>query len=144
MAWVESCATPGISGNTEKSEDEQQALAQLPPGFQELQGNELVELATSAIRAAKAYYYTTDTSLLSRKDDKSLREEFLVVLDVLRRMAQRKFDGGVKPEEEDAVVKWIDNVEVSLAAEEKAISDMRKKGRDWLEGNWKGREMGLS
>jgi len=141
-AWLQSFAIPGGPARKEKVEGEED-LAPLPPGFNELHGNELVELATSAIRAAKAYYYTTDTSLLSTRDDKSLREGFLGILDVLKRLAQRKFDGGVKPEERDAVVKWIDSVELSLAAEENAIADMRKKGREWLEGSWEGREMGL-
>ena len=141
-AWLQSFAIPGGPARKEKVEGEED-LAPLPPGFSELHGNELVELATSAIRAAKAYYYTTDTSLLSTRDDKSLREGFLGILDVLKRLAQRKFDGGVKPEERDAVVKWIDCVELSLAAEENAIADMRKKGREWLEGSWEGREMGL-
>ncbi|KAG0643768.1 hypothetical protein HOY80DRAFT_1007279 [Tuber brumale] len=139
-AWLQSFAIPGGPVRKEKVEGEKD-LAPLPPGFSELHGNELVELATSAIRAAKAYYYTTDTSLLSTLDDRSLREGFLTTLDVLKRLAQRKFDGGVKPEERDAVVKWIDSVELSLAAEENAIADMRRKGREWLEGSWEGREM---
>ncbi|CAZ83193.1 unnamed protein product [Tuber melanosporum] len=139
-AWLQSFAIPGGPARKEKVEGEED-LAPLPPGFSELHGNELVELATSAIRAAKAYYYTTDTSLLSTLDDRSLREGFLTTLDALKRLAQRKFDGGVKPEERNAVVKWIDSVELSLAAEENAIADMRKKGREWLEGSWEGREM---
>ncbi|PWW75142.1 hypothetical protein C7212DRAFT_281077 [Tuber magnatum] len=139
-AWLQSFAIPGGPAHKGKAEGEED-LAPLPPGLSELHGNELVELATSAIRAAKAYYYTTDTSLLSTRDDKSLREGFLTILDVLKRLAQRKFDGGVKPEERDAIVKWIESVELSLVAEENAIADMRKKGREWLEGSWEGREM---
>jgi hypothetical protein len=112
-------------------------------GFQELQGTELCEIGTAAIRAAKTYYYTTDISLLSSKDDKTLREEFLAVLDVLKRMAQRKFEGGVRPEERDAVISWITGVESALQEEEKAIVELRRKGRDWLEGSWDGREYGM-
>lgn len=112
-------------------------------GFQELQGTELCELGTAAIRAAKTYYYTTDISLLSSKDDKTLREEFLAVLDVLKRMAQRKFDGGATPDERDAVVGWITGVEEALAEEERAIVELRRKGRDWLGGSWDGREYGM-
>lgn len=138
-AWMQSPVTLGKG--TKKGED---GGVELPPGFNELQGTELVELATSAIRAAKAYYYTTDSSLLlSTKDDKTLREKFLAILDVLKSMAQRKFEGGVKVEERDAVVRWISSIEESLAAEEMAISEMRKKGREWLEGDWEGRDMGL-
>lgn len=112
-------------------------------GFQELQGTELCELGTAAIRAAKTYYYTTDISLLSSKDDKTLREEFLAVLDVLKRMAQRKFDGGATPDERDAIVGWITGVEDALAEEERAIMELRRRGRDWLEGSWDGREYGM-
>ncbi|CUS08003.1 unnamed protein product [Tuber aestivum] len=142
-AWLQSFAIPGGPARKEKVEGEED-LAPLPPGLSELHGNELVELATSAIRAAKAYYYTTDKSLLSTRDDKSLREGFLTILDVLKRLAQRKFDGGVKPEERDAIVRWIESVELSLLAEENAIADMRKEGREWLEGSWEGREMTFS
>lgn len=115
----------------------------LAEGYQELQGTELVDLATSAVRAAKSYYYTTDISLLTAKDDKVLREEFLAVLDVLKRMAQRKFEGGVKPEERQALQEWITGVESALDEEEKAISDLRSKGREWLEGSWEGRKHGM-
>lgn len=143
-AWIQSPIVAENSGS-QGGEGHEAVVVQLPPGFNELQGTELVELATSAIRAAKAYYYTTDSSLLlSTKDDKTLREKFLAILDVLKSMAQRKFDGGVRVEERDAVVKWIGSVEESLDAEEKAILDMRKKGREWLEGDWEGKDMGLS
>jgi len=111
-------------------------------GFDELQGTELCELGTAAIRAAKTYYYTTDISLLSSKDDKTLREEFLAILDVLKCMAQRKFAGGVRPDERDALVNWIVGVESALDEEETAIKELRRKGRDWLEGSWEGREYG--
>lgn len=109
-------------------------------GFQEMQGTELCSLGTAAIRAAKNYYYTTDISLLSTKDDKTMREEFLSILDVLKCMAQRKFAGGVRPEETEALVTWIEGVEKALDEEEKAIIELRRKGRDWLEGSWEGRE----
>jgi hypothetical protein len=111
-------------------------------GFQELQGTELCELGTAAIRAAKTYYYTTDISLLASKDDRTLREEFLGVLDVLKRMAQRKFEGGVRAEEKEALVGWMTGVEKALDEEETAIVELRRKGRDWLEGDWARREYG--
>lgn len=141
VAWVQSPVVPQKTGGQESGDNSSEI--ELPPGFNELQGTQLVELATSAIRAAKAYYITTDSSLLlSTKDDKTLREKFLAILDILKSMAQRKFEGGVKAEEKDSVVSWIGSVEESLSAEEKAIFDMRKKGREWLEGEWEGREMG--
>ena len=111
--------------------------------LQDLQGTELCELGTSAIRAAKTYYYTTDISLLSSKDDRTMREEFLGVLDVLKRMAQRKFLGGVKPAEHTAMTTWITGVEDALFEEERALIELRRKGRDWLEGDWNGREYGM-
>lgn len=144
VAWVQSPVVPQKTGGQESGADgDNSSEIELPPGFNELQGTQLVELATSAIRAAKAYYITTDSSLLlSTKDDKTLREKFLAILDILKSMAQRKFEGGVKAEERDSVISWIGSVEESLSAEEKAIFDMRKKGREWLEGEWEGREMG--
>jgi hypothetical protein len=58
-------------------------------------------------------------------------------------MAQRKFDGGIKEEEREALVKWAGSIEEALNEEERAIADLRKKGREWLEGDWKGREHGM-
>ena len=111
----------------------------LPQGVYDLHCTELTDLATSAVRAARAYYYTTDISLLSSKDEKTLREEFLFVLDVLKRMIQRQFQGGVKVEERDHVINWINSVEVSLDEEERDIAEMKRLGREWLEGDWSGR-----
>lgn len=111
----------------------------LPQGAYDLHCTELTDLATSAVRAARAYYYTTDISLLSSKDEKTLREEFLFVLDVLKRMIQRQFQGGVRVEERDHVINWINSVEVSLDEEERDIVEMKRLGRQWLEGDWSGR-----
>ena len=111
-------------------------------GFQELQGTELCELGTAAIRAAKTYYYTTDISLLSKKDDRTLRDEFMTVLDLMKRMTQRKFDGGVRAEEREVLLGWISGVEDALDDEERTILELRRKGRDWLDGSWEGREYG--
>lgn len=103
----------------------------LPQGVYDLHCTELTDLATSAVRAARGYYYTTDISLLSSKDEKTLREEFLAILDVLKRMVTRKFEGGVRPEERDHVIKWIEGVEVALDEEERDIAEMRRLGRQW-------------
>lgn len=72
-----------------------------------------------------------------------MREEFLGVLDVLKRMVQRKFAGGVKPEEHTTMTTWINGIEDSLFEEERALAELRQKGRDWLEGDWNGREYGM-
>lgn len=112
-------------------------------GYEGLQGRELVELGTAAVRAAKSYYYTTDISLLTSKDDKTLRDEFLSILDTLKRMEDRHFEGGVRHDEQQALLGWITEVESALTEEEKAISEIRSKGREWLEGSWDGREYGM-
>jgi len=112
---------------------------EIPQGVYDIHCTELTDLATSAVRAARGYYYTTDISLLSSKDEKTLREEFLFVLDVLKRMVQRKFEGGVQIEERDHVINWIKSVEVSLDEEERDIAEMKRLGRQWLEGDWTGK-----
>ena len=111
----------------------------IPQGVYDLHCTELTDLATSAVRAAKGYYYTTDISLLASKDEKTLRDEFLFILDVLKRMMNRKFEGGVLPEERDHVINWIRSVEVSLDEEERDIAEMKRLGREWLEGDWSGK-----
>ena len=109
-----------------------------------LQGRELVDLGNAAVRAAKSYYYTTDISLLTTKDERTLREEFLAIREVLKQMEDRNFEGGVRHDERQAVLVWITGVENALDEEEQAIADIRSKDREWLEGSWEGREHGMS
>lgn len=111
--------------------------------LQHLQGTELCNLGTAAVRAAKTYYCVTDISLLSTKDARTMREEFMAVLGVLRHMVQRKFSGGIEAEEHTAMISWVTCIEEALFEEEAAVAEIRQKGRDWLEGSWDGREYGM-
>lgn len=112
----------------------------------ELSGIDVVELATSAVRAAKAYYYTTDITRVGAKSEKALREDFIAILDALKRMSHlredlEENDGSVTAEEKAQVVSWISSVEDCLAQEESSIGEIRRKCREWSEGDWTGREM---
>lgn len=127
------------------TEDAQERRKSLPKTVLSLQGDELIDLATSAIRAAKAYYYTTDVTQLkanAKRSDKEIRQDFLTVLDSLKKMSSnREFDGRVTMAEKESVVSWITSVEELLSSEETEIAEMRLKSREWAEGDWSGREM---
>jgi hypothetical protein len=109
-----------------------------------LGGVDVVELATSAVRAAKAYYYTTDITRVGAKSEKTLREDFITILDALKRMSQVREvfnDRKVTVEERAEVIGWITSVEDCLLKEESSIGEIRRKCREWSEGDWTGREM---
>lgn len=133
-AWE---ASPLLDGEVASPSDED-----LPAAVANLQGAELIELATSAIRAAKAYYYTTDIASAAGKNDRAIRDDFISVLDSLKKMGQsRPFDGRVTLSEKNSVVAWITSVEAILTSEEAQIAEMRKQSADWANQDWKGKEM---
>lgn len=113
-------------------------------GWYEIQGLNVLDVVTLAIRAAKIYYTSHEhpRRLYTIKSERQIREELLGVLDVLKRMASRNFAGGVKHEELKVMRDWIQGIEFFIAEE---ISMEQQEARDrqnwkWLEGSWSGRE----
>lgn len=115
-----------------------------PSGWHEIQGLNILDVVTLAIRAAKIYYTAHEHPhrLYSIKSERQIREELLGVLDVLKRMAGRNFVGGIKQEELRVIQSWVKGIE-SFIAEEQVIEKQEAKDREswkWLEGLWTGRE----
>ena len=109
-------------------------------GWHELQGMHMLDVVTLAIRAAKVYYtmHEHPQRIATIKSERQVREELLGVLDVLKRMANRQFSGGIKGEELQVIEDWVHNVR-DLLVTEQGIEDREKKDREnwrWLEGDW--------
>ena len=129
---------------SEDGEDKLSSAFSQSAGWYEIQGVHMLDVVTLAIRAAKIYYTSHEDTqrLYTIKSERQIRQEFYVVLDVLKRMANRNFADGMKDEELKTIQDWVDDIEGFLAKEE-AMEEQEKKIRDsweWLEGSWEGRE----
>ncbi|KAL8850751.1 MAG: hypothetical protein Q9221_004319 [Calogaya cf. arnoldii] len=113
-------------------------------GWYEIQGMNILDVITLAIRAAKLYYtaHENPQRLYSIKSERHIREELLGVLDVLKRMASRNFAGGLKEEELNTIRGWLQSVD-ELINDEQAMEKQESQEQEkwqWLEDSWEGRE----
>ena len=109
-------------------------------GWHQLEGMNMLDVVTLAIRAAKIFYtmHEQPQRLTIIKSERQVREELLNVLDVLKRMAIRNFAGGIKEEELQIISGWVQGV-VEFLAKEQAIAERETRDREkwqWLEGTW--------
>ncbi|KAI9893905.1 MAG: hypothetical protein M1814_005458 [Vezdaea aestivalis] len=113
-------------------------------GWYELQGTHILDVVTLAIRAAKLYYTAHDqpARLSAIKSERKIRAELLGVLEVLRKMATRKFSGGMRVEERETMQRWTKGIEDMLVQEaELEKKDVQEReGWQWMQGDWTGRE----
>ncbi|KAI0175548.1 hypothetical protein GGR52DRAFT_317442 [Hypoxylon sp. FL1284] len=120
---------------------------QSPPPTQtwyEIQGVQLLDVMTLAIRAAKLYYTAHEhpDRLDAIKSEKEIRSELLSVMEVLKHMATRSFAGGPREDEHNTMSSWIDGIRTMLRKEEEMETAERAE-RDswtWLKGDWSGKE----
>lgn len=116
-------------------------------GFYELQGIEILDKTTLAIRAAKIYYtmHTTPQRLNSIKSDHQIRKELYDVLDVLKKGAARKFAGGLREDERLSILIWVSEIGMMIDQEAK-LEEKEKSEKDnwqWLDDKkWIGNESG--
>ncbi|KAL8938917.1 MAG: hypothetical protein Q9216_003637 [Gyalolechia sp. 2 TL-2023] len=113
-------------------------------GWYEIQGLQILDVVTLAIRAAKMYYtaHEQPQRIYSIKSERQIREELVGVLDVLKRMASRNFAGGLKEEELATIKDWLQSVG-KLINDEEALEKQESREQEkwqWLEGGWEGRE----
>jgi hypothetical protein len=109
-----------------------------------IQGMHILDIVTLAIKAAKDYYtmHEYPERLSKVKSEKTLRQELLDVLEVLRRMATRDFAGGIRHGEVNVIVSWVESVHRFLAME-KRVEEQEAKDKlswKWLAGDWTGSE----
>ncbi|KAI1093658.1 hypothetical protein F5B19DRAFT_115531 [Rostrohypoxylon terebratum] len=122
--------------------------AVLPPRSQtwyEVQGVQLLDVMTLAIRAAKIYYTAHEhpDRLDSIKSEKEIRSELLSVMEVLKHMATRSFAGGPRGDEHKTMTSWIESIRTMLRKEEE-IEKAEREERDswtWRRGDWTGKEI---
>ncbi|KAG6292243.1 hypothetical protein E4U46_000391 [Claviceps purpurea] len=110
----------------------------------ELQGMDILDVVTLAIRAAKMYYtaHELPDRLDSIKSEKQIRADLLAVMEVLKQMATRNFNGGMKDEEIKIMTDWVASVFDFLEQEHKIELAERaeRESWGWLRGDWSGRE----
>ena len=109
-----------------------------------IQGLNILDMVTLAIRAAKSYYTSHEDPLrlYSIKSERQIREELLAVMDVLKKMAGRNFAGGMRADEIRIITQWVQGIE-DLLSQERALEDQEKEEQaswSWLDGDWTGRE----
>ncbi|KAF3045076.1 hypothetical protein E8E12_007796 [Didymella heteroderae] len=113
-------------------------------GWHEIQGLNLLDVTTLAIRAAKNYYtaHEEPQRLYAIKPERQIRKELYEVLEVLKRLAIRNFANGVQPYEVSQIRQWIDDIGELLDTEEEKERQEHAERESWAwrEGDWSGRE----
>ncbi|KAF2269070.1 hypothetical protein CC78DRAFT_550924 [Lojkania enalia] len=114
------------------------------PGWHEIQGLNLLDVVTLAIRAAKNYYtaHENPQRLYSIKSERVIRKELYEVLEVLKRLAIRNFSSGVQSHEVSSIKTWVAGIEKLLDTEEEKerLEQEEWENWSWREGDWAGRE----
>lgn len=113
--------------------------------FHEIQGLHILDQTTLAIRAARLYYtlHPNPPVLNSIKPDFQIRKDLIAVLDVLKKWAARKFEGGLREDERLAILVWVSEVGMMID-EEARMEDLERQEREgwrWMnEALWPDKE----
>jgi hypothetical protein len=114
------------------------------PGWHEIQGLNLLDVVTLAIRAAKNYYtaHEDPQRLYAIKSEREIRKELYDVLELLKRLAIRNFANGVQPYEVSKIKAWVKDINQLLDTEEEKERLEREEMESWTwrHGDWTGRE----
>lgn len=114
------------------------------PGWHEVQGLNLLDVTTLAIRAAKNYYtaHEAPQRLYAIKSERTIRKELYECLEVLKRLAIRNFASGVQPHEVAHIRQWVRDIHTLLDTEEaqEQLEHTEQERCPWREGDWAGRE----
>ncbi|KAI1334752.1 hypothetical protein F5Y15DRAFT_400245 [Xylariaceae sp. FL0016] len=114
-------------------------------GWYEIQGMQVLDLMTLAIRAAKVYYTSHEhpDRLDAIKPEKEIRSELLSVMEVLKHAATRNFAGGFRDDEHKIMARWIAGI-LAMLSKEDEIENAEQSERaswTWLKGDWTGKEI---
>jgi hypothetical protein len=114
------------------------------PGWHEIQGLNLLDVVTLAIKAAKNYYtaHEEPQRLYAIKSERAIRKELYEVLEVLKRVAIRNFANGVQPHEVSRIKAWVKGIGNLLDTEEEkeSIERQERESWSWRHGDWTGKE----
>ena len=121
-----------------------QSSFQSPQSWHELQGLQVLDLVTLAIRAAKNFYTSHEQPkrLYDIKSERKIRSELFTVLETLKKAASRQFVGGIRKSERQVISVWMNNIE-ELVSQDESIEKQEHERRQrwvWLDGEWKGKE----
>lgn len=110
----------------------------------EIQGLNLLDVTTLAIRSARNYYtaHEEPQRLYAIKSERQIRKELYQVLEVLKRLAIRNFANGVQPYEVSQIKQWVLDIGGLLDTEEEKekLEQAERETWSWLDGDWAGRE----
>ncbi|KAH9888222.1 hypothetical protein F4778DRAFT_412740 [Xylariomycetidae sp. FL2044] len=145
-------AAPGSNvtptGTPTKASSTAQSPARSPnpsQGWYEIQGVQVLDVMTLAIRAAKMYYTAHEhpDRLDSIKSEKEIRSDLLSVMEVLKHTATRNFAGGAREDEHRIMSSWIESIRTMLQQEEEIekAEHAERASWVWVKGDWKGREI---
>ncbi|KAI1468616.1 uncharacterized protein F4812DRAFT_423847 [Daldinia caldariorum] len=138
-------ASKALTEATPKAGNSSNRPVKLTQTEYEVQGVQLLDLMTLAIRAAKIYYTAHEhpDRLDSIKSEKEIRSELLSVMEVLKHMANRLFAGGPRSEECETMTSWIESIRTMLRKEEEIEKAERAERASWtwIKGDWSGREI---
>ena len=113
-------------------------------GWYEIQGLQVLDLTTLAIRAAKNFHtaHERPQRLYAIQSEKRIRSDLFNVLDILKKLASRNFTGGMRAQEISQVSDWAANIEELVSKDEEAEKRETEELQDsqWQCGDWKGRE----
>lgn len=113
-------------------------------GWHEIQGLNLLDVTTLAIRAAKNYYtaHEEPQRLYAIKSERTIRKELYECLEVLKRLAIRNFAAGVQPYEVTQIERWVRDINTLLDTEEERerLEQEEQESWTWRQGDWAGRE----
>jgi len=98
-------------------------------------------MATSTIRLAQKY--RTQVKNEGLEDEKRMRKEAVEVLVHLKRIAER--DGmDITTAEKAAINAWCKEVRMRVQKDDELRRGMWERATEWMEGDWTGREWGIS
>ncbi|KAK5102953.1 hypothetical protein LTS08_003756 [Lithohypha guttulata] len=131
----------------EASEKTQKSREEISQGFYELEGIQILDTTTLAIRAARQYYtqHPNPKRLNSLRSDQALRKELFDVLEVLKRAANRNFAGGLREDERLIILVWVSDVGMMIDKEAKLEEADRRQRKHWQwvdDSNWIGDDTG--
>lgn len=112
--------------------------------WHELQGLQVLDLVTLAIRAAKNYYTSHEqpARLYAIKPERQIRSDLYACLEVLKKLAGRNFAGGVRRTEREQIKQWIEGIADLVSGDEKAEDEEHERRQNWrwMGDGWDSRE----
>lgn len=103
-------------------------------GWHEIQGLQVLDLVTLAIRAAKNYYTSHEKPqrLYAIKAERQIRSELYGVLEILKKLAARNFAGGVRKIEREQMMLWALGIGDLVTKEEEAETQEHDQRQKWV------------